>query len=1557
MSILNDLQLNDLNDQLKKFEHFYQNGKGSREGSAHVKLLYEKIQKIFACHSALHDKFNPNLGLLELRKHLAGCCTAKTDLPLMPQEAVDGFNCKLVDTIQKIEEYLEEHIPNLRLVSPSIEEIISKLRLRINGKNVFIESAYDSYERLKMVYQQSRYNPLVRKTYEIVFREHLKAVDQWLKSKCTVPIEPRFLDPHKHNPFDAKQFYPEKSNSAELWRAMRQYVYDKIVNGEKKLKQEIVDAFIYFSEQFLAKSSGFCDFTIYQRVNDPAQDFSNHYQRCYYQRDNSIIRLKKYFGEQFKLPPEQHDDLFILSHKGLKKELIHRGRLKVIENPQELLEPMLKDFAVIRNHLQTYQDIAHLVGRFIYALPIKSSDNPESIAAEIEKLKPEYVSIIKAWVTLLVRQHGLEHFSKEELHIEKAILGTINLVAYYKVDGRRICQTIPLEDGFEMDKKSRFGFMIGRMGYTPMLHPTLKIISKEKTEIAPLPPERVSESLMNQFPDFGKVTFEDMQQHPIFQDFAAMQGEPFSFFCPHIEALIKQCNKFPKSLDFVFKEHNLEDILNDSTRRVLGYMQKALSLRMGVQNDFIKYDELFDLIFNEIKMWLLIAKTSYDLEKGGDNFYPYPAGTIENLVSARLKLEGEGIAQHAVFFAPSGMQARFTVVKALRKYLEDENCAFLVNNMAYYEAVQDSQEQNHSVISHHQNLESTIKVAQSQGKHYDAFFADIHVNVNCSPSSVYEKQDVIKQVRALMDNAVVNYPFTIVIDKTIGALHSDELDEIRRAFAKEIQEKQLNIICFESSQKFDTAGVDEANGGLITVFTANPELIEAVKHYVSTLPIDTHNYQIMAHIFSTGMEWQEKYRRMAFDNARFINDRMDKDLMATSSLMDQGIISIVPNSDPKTFFIYIYVPNQYKNFYRYSSHIFQHNFYKSNLPVISRAGFVYRTSVFSKINECTRFVPGFEDETFRVKFADAINKSVRDIRTAATLCYNFYTPHSQDMYKDVLYPYILECCTTLDEVTPATCEKKLIQMTFKKSGKEVGFVDLVTDMFGLRDVFTTPYGKEYFAAWELFNKFLNTIFNRNDSSPFSDENFPTQQEQDLLLKEFLNSLTKSDVIERADYEKQILEMTFNINRKQMRAIDFVHPRKLNTLNLKFTSQYAKHYFFAINFFQDYTNDEIHDNTMVASYLEASMKLEDIVKSAFEKVLVEMVFPSKKYLRLLDIAVNQNLPSLTKQILKSNYSQPLRYCKPGTHTLLHTAAEKGHYYIYNILLDAGFDPNICDEDDQIPLFLAIKNGHEDMVRNILLSGRSPLTSATTGNHVLHIAVSHSPRLFKIIYEMMPSLINVKNATNLRPLSFAQDIECYKFILNTMNEKEYREIEDSELTSIVYNVPIINYENLIDLFLKKGLIKTPHQFFYALKGAINIRHNSTLFEALWKHAPKEIVITLKDKDGQSLSDIAGKDMSHFQSIYDCIKDAEALYKISSIPPHHDSIFTQTELQQVADLSTPINPISFMVISLPLVKEKSDTAQVSLQSLPQQEPKTEAELLDLSDGMDSISLSNPW
>lgn len=159
----------------------------------------------------------------------------------------------------------------------------------------------------------------------------------------------------------------------------------------------------------------------------------------------------------------------------------------------------------------------------------------------------------------------------------------------------------------------------------------------------------------------------------------------------------------------------------------------------------------------------------------------------------------------------------------------------------------------------------------------DLYVGQFNSNVDVgSELTHYERRDIIKDVRALLDNGRTADPFTVAVDLTIEEFDSTNTYELLKAFEKEIKDGTLNFVFFASGQKFYNFGMDNYYGSYFYVVNNGAPKWDSFK---SLFEHPAHRPDILsAQWFCLATKYAAdslaRYRKLIFDNSRAVLDAM-----------------------------------------------------------------------------------------------------------------------------------------------------------------------------------------------------------------------------------------------------------------------------------------------------------------------------------------------------------------------------------------------------------------------------------------------------------------------------------------------------------------------------------------------------------------------------------------------------------------------------------------------------------------------------------------------------------
>lgn len=351
-----------------------------------------------------------------------------------------------------------------------------------------------------------------------------------------------------------------------------------------------------------------------------------------------------------------------------------------------------------------------------------------------------------------------------------------------------------------------------------------------------------------------------------------------------------------------------KDLSNvDSMGRVLHYLGEAKKIDCSVYENLQRFENYLELVHEEIILWLMEKK-------------PYGPGELETLIGEKLKAP-------LVRTMRSGMECFSTILKMVLK----ENSTLLCYDDCYFETIE--------ILKSLKNVTLHLVKYPEIKTNIDILFIDFHHNFVLG-KTVSQKHDVAAIIRQ-------TNPKTVIIDNTIGYIHSEEINALLKEFPP------LTFIVYWSHQKFDQFGIDKFSGGTFCVYSQNE--LEAPP---ST--IDPISRQGLTHYFAHAANKMEQWRKKIFENARYVNEHVRKEFR---------LIRVVPKLDDQIFSVDV----QFQWDPTISRKIVE-AFWKRGVPLMYRPSFGYSLTTCSFfLRQAMRFSIGTEKKEHLDQFIAAFN--------------------------------------------------------------------------------------------------------------------------------------------------------------------------------------------------------------------------------------------------------------------------------------------------------------------------------------------------------------------------------------------------------------------------------------------------------------------------------------------------------------------------------------------------------------------------------------------------------
>jgi hypothetical protein len=287
------------------------------------------------------------------------------------------------------------------------------------------------------------------------------------------------------------------------------------------------------------------------------------------------------------------------------------------------------------------------------------------------------------------------------------------------------------------------------------------------------------------------------------------------------------------------------------------------------------------------------------------------------------------------------------------------------------------------------------------GQTLDAVFIDVHQSFNAG-TTIYSSMDVVANVVRLLEAGVASPSLTIVIDNTVGLLRSSDIAHILTVFRSQIASGRLSVALNWSAQKFDSFGSDKITAGPIVLYSNNVALLKKfndLNRGDTVDDIDTHDVQMLSHVYSHAANLLDAYKELIFANAHYLYSRISPTLIADcmgNETFHRPVV-VACKKDRDLFFIDVSIgnlpwfkPGEYETISRkFISYVKRHT------PIEARNSFGFRrTTTFAEsiryTNEITRaerykyrIAVGVEDRAKVDTIAAAINHAGTVLNTIA----------------------------------------------------------------------------------------------------------------------------------------------------------------------------------------------------------------------------------------------------------------------------------------------------------------------------------------------------------------------------------------------------------------------------------------------------------------------------------------------------------------------------------------------------------------------------------------------
>lgn len=472
--------------------------------------------------------------------------------------------------------------------------------------------------------------------------------------------------------------------------------------------------------------------------------------------------------------------------------------------------------------------------------------------------------------------------------------------------------------------------IIVQQGFTPTMQSTTKIIAKY-SPFAKIKPSGID---IAQKPDyrFYVESLSDLCKSPIFTKFKEMGKSAIAkevgvdFLIEATTQLVESLNDKENTLMSRFRRTGEISTLRESFGLVLAAMDEANSFKLGLlDRDIADFSRIKEHVMDQVLMWLddplpdqseaskmLLMKKRLRLEKLiaqaqfkdtlTPDFCQFTTGgmnCLSNIVRGLIALKGKerlsvGNFVNCYYETLSTFEdinkadkiVNAGKIKAFN-YLDDikEMIYKIKNKPLRMTECQNKIMQIKMQISEAEeklNADSTQRNKVDQMKEMlgkmesefdeirkipdalDAFFVDLHPSPNVTEPII--KPNNIKEVmKLILESGITSPMFTFITDSTISELYSVEINEI----ILEHKDK-INIIVFNSCQKFESIGSDRLTGGFLSLFTKNKSFLNIFENFKKEDTVDPFNVDGFIHLYTNLSDKIAAHRKKIFDNTELL---------------------------------------------------------------------------------------------------------------------------------------------------------------------------------------------------------------------------------------------------------------------------------------------------------------------------------------------------------------------------------------------------------------------------------------------------------------------------------------------------------------------------------------------------------------------------------------------------------------------------------------------------------------------------------------------------------------
>lgn len=413
---------------------------------------------------------------------------------------------------------------------------------------------------------------------------------------------------------------------------------------------------------------------------------------------------------------------------------------------------------------------------------------------------------------------------------------------------------------------------------------------------------------------FGSM--DDFTQTQIYLDFKALGG-PTATGAPYEKVLSGVTTRMLEGFADIdlfgtMAEAGLEDLLTYELNHIQYGLQHALAAaRSGHIGQFL---DAINLVQADISTLLSLAS-------------PYTAEDFHtelSKVAAYTDIEALDGIKPEFMLKNSGMRGLASVLSGVERLKSSDEgpLHIAVLKSSYYESainVESARSSKTYTLDDTTHADSAVDIASQlseSGDKLDLFVTEFHHNIGMGVDE-YVSLDVAGQIKSLLASDAVSEKFTVAIDNTISDPDGAEIRALLSdpVIAEAVKEGRLNIVFYRSAQKFDMAGLDNYNGGIVAAFNdgeAFADFMDGMRRSGDEEDgISDKSLQGLTYIQKYARAELSAYRAAVFENTRLLRTPYGlvnkygfrPDMFLTPEHSGRHFLQITPNRDPGAVFL------------------------------------------------------------------------------------------------------------------------------------------------------------------------------------------------------------------------------------------------------------------------------------------------------------------------------------------------------------------------------------------------------------------------------------------------------------------------------------------------------------------------------------------------------------------------------------------------------------------------------------------------------------------------------